>query len=237
MNLNLKDADIQGVLVPAFFASPHPSNEALKEARAGLHNLTCAVVTILDQGVSPHVLRVDDLIDYIGGITPKDFADSIMEAQKVARDQYDGTFDPPAVLPLEKKLYSIAAIVLSEIGRRSDDIDEYTVKRHFDEIFDLSAIDTTADFACWCLLIEYFEYCLREGKAAPITKFIKMHGSSLTTESRMMTFIKKNEFYEYSDVFAERFGITESKPTLSQVAKLGFETFEYYKHAIEERNI
>ena len=185
MNLNLKDADIQGVLVPAFFASPHPSNEALKEARAGLHNLTCAVVTILDQGVSPHVLRVDDLIDYIGGITPKDFADSIMEAQKVARDQYDGTFDPPAVLPLEKKLYSIAAIVLSEIGRRSDE----------------------------------------------------MHGSSLTTESRMMTFIKKNEFYEYSDVFAERFGITESKPTLSQVAKLGFETFEYYKHAIEERNI
>ena len=236
MNLSLKDADIQGVLVPAFFATPHPSAEVLKEARVGLHNLNCAVATILDQGISPHALKVDDLVSYIGGITPKAFCDSIMAAQKVARDMYDGTFDPPAILPIEKKLYSIVAIVLSEIGRRSDDINEYTVKRHFDEVFDLSAIDTVADFACWCLLIEYFEYSLREEKAVPITKFLKTHGSTLTTESRMMTFIKKNEFYDNSDVFADIFGITGSKPTLSQVAKLGFETFSYYKTLIEERN-
>ncbi len=236
MKFNLSEADVQAVLSPAFFASPHPRDEVVAAARKGFHALNCAVVAILDQGISPYALKIDDLVECIGGMTPKEFCRSVNEAQKIAHDRYDGKYDPPEVLPVEQKLYSITAIVISEIGRRSQDINEYTVKYLFDTVFDLSAIETVADFACWCLMIEYFEYCLREDKAVPITKFIKMHGNSLTTESRVKTFIRKNEFFVSPTVFEEKFGVKISNPTLSEIAKLGFETFKIYKENIDERN-
>lgn len=236
MKFDLTDVDVQAVLSPAFFASPHPKEEVVAAARKGFHALNCAVVAILDQGVSPYAIKIDDLVEYIGGMSPKEFCRSIIDAQKIAHDRYDGKYDPPEVLSVEQKLYSITAIVIAEIGRRSQDINEYTVKYFFDTIFDLSAIETAADLACWCLLIEYFEYCLSENKVAPITKFIKSHGNSLTTESRVKTFIRKNEFFISPTVFEEKFGISISSPTLSDIAKHGFETFKIFKENIDERN-
>lgn len=234
MKFDLRHVDIRSIMLPAFFQTPHVKEEVVREANVGLRDMERGIVAILDQEISSYAIKLDDVASIIG-LSGKEMRSHIKAAQKVAREKYDGTYDPPEMIDIETQLYVITAIVISESGRISEDITSYTVRANMDEIFDLSAIQSAADFACYCYLMEYFEHCLNHGKV-PISVYLKDYSNVMVTKHKLTNFIKKNSWYEDREEFCEIFGVYISSPKLPDVANYGFEKFEDLRRQIFERN-
>lgn len=233
MKSNLQHVDIRSTIIPAFFQSPYARAEVIREADEGLRDIELSIITILDQEISPFAIKLKNVAELLG-TTEKKMKSHIKAAQRVARDKYDGTYGRPEPVAVEKTIYFMTAMIIAECGRVSDDLDEYTVRFHMDEVFDLAALDTAQDLACWCFLVDYFEHCLKNGKT-PITNFMKMHGSSAVSRSKLQSFIKKNDWYGDVEAFGDIFGINIATPTLSDIAKYGLESFEAIQKNVLKR--
>ena len=234
MKVNPSKLHVRSVIVPALFQTSHVKDEVLKEAKDGIRALDIMITEILDQGTSPLAIRFDDVADMVGA-TSKKLKHDIKAAMKVAHDRYDGTFDPPMVIDVEKELYLLAAIVIADEGRMSDDVVKYVVRTNMDEFFDLGAIDTAYDFACWAFLIDYFETCLENGRVS-LTNYLKQHDSALVSARRLNSFIKKNWWYGDADEAGRLFMLNTEGPSLGSVINAMLENLETIKVNTEEAN-
>ena len=235
MKIDLTHVSVMKIVKPCVFQTRFVPDEILKPADRGLHDIELAVVTLISHELNDYCLRIDDVCDLFGG-KPNVMRREVRELISLAHDFYPGKFDPPAIIAPDKMIYGITAIVIAEASRLNDDIDQYVVRTKMDSLFDIAAIDNVYDFACYRSLMEYFEYCLSFGKSS-ICDFIKRCGGTLVTKHRMMTFLKKNIWYNNQLEFQSRFG-EEYLPeaTLSDITNVAYKKFVELKRVTEENN-
>ncbi len=236
MKFNLTGIDVRQLIIPAVFQTPFPKPQAVLEAEKGLMYVEQAVELLLEHGFSPEAIRLDDIADLMSSTAKKTMRREINKMQKIAYEAYDGEYYPPQILPAESLIYKIAANTIYECGRLSTDLVEYTVKTHFDSMFDTEAIETESDIACWVFLIEYFEDNLRHGGYRSFSTALTQSGSRFVSKPRMETFIKKNCWYGIPEDIWDIFQLDKEEPSATDVAIAGTKVLESYLFKVAEDN-
>ena len=232
----LAGIDIRQLAISAIFKTPFPKPQAILQAEKGLNFVEQAVEILLEHQFSPEAIRLDDIADLMGNVTPRTIRKEIKRAQKIALDNYDGEYDPPLPIPAESLIYRVAAHTIYECGRLSGDLIEYTVRTYFDSMYDIEALETESDMACWAFMIEYYEDNLRYGSYRPTTPLIKQAGSRFVSRTRMETFLKKNFWWGNSSDVEDIFNINIGEPTITEVALAGTQVLEAYLFKVAEDN-
>lgn len=236
MRFDLAGIDVRQLIIPAVFRTPFPDPQAVLEAEKGLTCVEQAVELILEHGFSPEAIRLDDIGDLMGQTIKKSMRKDINEMQKIAYDSYDGEYYPPQILPAENLIYKVTAHTIYECGRLSTDLVEYTVKTLFDSMFDVEALETESDMACWAFLIEYFEDNLRHGGYRSLSTALAQSGSRYVSKTRMGTFIKKNYWYGVREDIWDIFQLDKEEPSVTDVAIAGTEMLKNYLFKVAEDN-
>lgn len=233
MKVSKSKLHVKNVIVPNLFCTGHVSEPVLKETANGVHALELLITEILEQDCNQFSLKIEDVAEQIGGNAKKMRSD-IKKAIRAAHDKYDGKYDPPAIVGVDKCLYALTALVIREDGRTSDDLIEYTVRTNIDEYFNPWRLDTANDFSCFVFMIDYLETCLRSGRI-PITKYLRQYCSSVTS-NRLVAFMKKQDWYGSSDLAGELFCLSTDSPSLSSIMNASVEVFTKLKDNIETSN-
>lgn len=236
MKINLNKLHVKPITTSVLFQTPHVPAEALRDADEGIKILERFVTEMLEHGCQPDSLQIEELSNMIGADLKK-AKDSIKHAQKVAYRYYDGTFDKPAPVSPEKLLYVLGAILIAEDGRMSDDVVQYTVRTSMDMYFDLSALETPSDFACFVFLIEYFETCL-SSKRIPFTPYLRKYSKNnpFVSDRRLATFLRKNWWYGDEEETSDLFMLSTTTPSSASVAGAMLENLNRFKADTEEQN-
>ena len=235
MKIDLTGIDTMKIVVPCVFQTRHVVDPVLRVTKKGLHDIELCAVTMINHELNDYALRLEDISDLFGG-KASTLRRDVREVNKVAHDTFPGKFDPPEIIEPDKLIYGITAIIIAEASRLNPDIDQYVVRTKMDSIFDISAIDNVYDFACYRTLMEYFEYCLSLGKTS-ICDYLKRCGGTLVTRRRMMTFLKKNNWYSNQFEFQSRFGgVYLYNATLTDIANAAYDRFVELKRQTEENN-
>jgi hypothetical protein len=231
----LGTVNVHRLIVPVIFGTDNVSDETLNLVKKDLRNLELLITEMLDQGVSPYAVEIDDLAE-MTGISAKEFRKGLKRIMKVAHDKYDGTFDKPdANLEPEQLFYILAAYVLGDCGRVSDDPAEWTVRYGMSDYFEFGAIKGAKDMLCWAFLVEYFEDCLNRGRI-PITNYIKQYGNLRASARRLMTFMKNNSWYGDANASSDLFMLCTETPSLSSILSATLEQFDAtYRKKKEEK--
>ena len=236
MKVDLKKLHVESLVVNCLFQTEHVEESALKAAKDGVHELNLLITEMLDQGITPGAIKIEDLADMLGGVSAKKIRKDIKNAMKVARDSYKGTFDKPEVIEPDSELYLLAAIAIAEDGRMSNDLIRYTVRSNMNNYFDISAFETYYDFACFVALIDYFEDCLKLGRRIQISRWLKTYGSPLVSTRRMSSYLGKNWWYGNPEASESLFMLYTESPQLSSVTNAMLEVLEKEIVEINDRN-
>lgn len=236
MRCSLKGIDVRQLVIPAIFQTPFPDQQAIKSAEQGLEYIEDAVGTIIEHDFSAEAIRLEDVADLIGDASPRAIKKAINKAQKIAHDAYDGEYNPPTSIAPEALIYQITAHTIYECGRLSKDLIEYTVRTYFDSMFDVSALETESDMACWAFLIDYFEDNLRYGGYRPISAILKRSGHKFVSKTRLNTFIRKNCWWGVEEDVADVFQIWMDEPGVVDIAMAGTKILEAYLFKVAEDN-
>lgn len=234
MRVDLSKLHVNSVVIPALFQSSHVKDEVIKEAGDGIRALNLLISEMLDQEITPFSIKIEDIAEMIGA-DKKKLRRDIKNAMKTAHDKYDGVYDPPTVVEVDKIFYIMSAIVIADNGRMSNDIIEYVVRTNLDEYFDIGALDTAYDFACYIALIDYFETCLRNGRVA-LTPFLKQYSNSMVTTRRLESYFKKNWWYGDPDTSERLFMLNTESPSISSVTNAMLENLNRILQNTEEAN-
>lgn len=224
MKVDMKKLHVKAMVIPALFQTPHVKDEVLRAAWDGVQDLNLLITEILDQECNPLAIRLEDVADTIGS-NAREMRSNIKKAMKVARDRYDGIYDPPAIIEVDRLLYMLTTIIIADDGRMSDDVVKYVVRTNMDAFFDTSRLENEHDFACYVALIDYFETCLLYKKLS-ITAYLKQHGNALISSKRMLTYLKKNWWYGDPEETQRIFTIDTEAPSLPDILKATEEILE-----------
>lgn len=228
----LRNINVRRLAKYVIFETSDIKPEIETKAQKGLRDIECVVTEMLSQDMLSHIIRFDDAAESVG-ICAKDARHNIRKAIKVGQKHYDGTYGRPCDIEPEQAIYLVAALVIQEYGRRTDNLSEYVVRNHIGDYLDMGAIKTEYDMSCYVLLIDYFERCLEHGKVS-ITKFVNDHKSSLATSRRLNNFIKENSWYGDEDAVDETLGIYASQPKLSDVTNALLDEFKLIREKAEK---
>ncbi len=227
--------NIRKLIIPIIFGTNDISDETLNEVKKELRNIEVLITEMLDQGMSPFAMSIEDLAEMTGGASAKQIRRDLTRVMKIAHDKSGVTFEKPPVIEPERMFYILSAYILGECGRVSDDPAEWTVRFNMQDLFDMGALDSANDMVCWAFLIEYFEDCLMRGRM-PITNYIKNYANSKVSARRLMTYLKKNYWYGDIEESSNLFMLSTATPSLSSIVNAALERFEkIYEEKKEEK--
>lgn len=232
----LQQVNIRKLILPVVYGTTNVSDEALKLGDQGLKTLEILIRTALEHDLVSNALEIEKLVDVtVSGLTANSAIGNINKLMKVAHDKYDGKFEPPAIGDPEKMFYFLLAYTLADCGRVSEDPIEWSVRWNMDTLFDMGAIETAHDMACWAFLVEYFEDCLNRGERIPITRYFKNYGRAMVTPRRLEAFLKKNYWYGDADESKRLFMLDTESPAVSSITGAALEFFtRIYEEKLEE---
>lgn len=260
MKIEKNDQNIQLMLTHYIFKMREIPEEIYPAAEPGFIEINLLVNTIIENGLNDFVLRLDDVceqIDIILETAEKDrralegvlddgnyqkldrqvMRREIKDTIQIAHSFYLGEYDPPEILEPEVLIYRAVAALIMELGKFEKDIDRFVVRSNIGKLFDISQIKTVNDLACFRTLIDYFEHCLQYNERTPITSFIKGYGGNLVSQQRLMTFIKRADWYYDENQFDAIFDdVYRFAPGLGYVAKIAYNYFKKLKVEAEEKH-
>lgn len=260
MKIEKNDQNIQLMLTHYVFKMREIPEEIYPAAEPGFIEINLLVNTIIENGLNDFVLRLDDVceqIDIILETAEKDrralegvlddgnyqkldrqvMRREIKDTIQIAHSFYLGEYDPPEILEPEVLIYRAVAALIMELGKFEKDIDRFVVRSNIGKIFDISQIKTVNDLACFRTLIDYFEHCLQYNERTPITNFIKGYGGNLVSQQRLMTFIKRADWYYDENQFNAIFNdVYRFAPGLGYIAKIIYNRFKELKIEAEEKH-
>lgn len=260
MKIEKNDQNIQLMLTHYVFKMREIPEEIYPAAEPGFIEINLLVDTIIENGLNDFVLKLDDVCEQIdimletaeknrralegvlddGNYQKLDrqvMRREIKDTIQIAHSFYLGEYDPPEILEPEVLIYRAVAALIMELGKFEKDIDRFVVRSNIGKFFDISQIKTVNDLACFRTLIDYFEHCLQYNERTPITNFIKGYGGNLVSQQRLMTFIKRADWYYDSVRFQAVFdGIYLYEPGLGNTTKLIYNHFKELKIEAEEKH-
>ena len=213
---NLKKVNISHVALHALFI-PCDRIDLIKKVEPGVQDTVKIVTEMLSHDMNDSVIRINDAIEMIGG-NPKKMRRNINAAIKVSYDDYDGKYGRPPIIPADQFVYIVAALAIKELGRFSDDLDDFVAMTYLSDFIDIGAIENEYDMSCYMLLMDYFIECLARNEQLSLTNFVKNTASPYATISRLKRFFKKNDWYDQPELLMAMFKIQNVSPTPSTIA-------------------
>lgn len=210
-----------------------PSNDVLRKAKGGLDLLETAVKFVFSRDLSMRSLDLDTVAAGIG-VKRIQFTSQVVDLQVLASRTYDGAFDAPKIMSVERLFYILITIFVAEYGRVSEKVSEYSVMTNIDAVLDINSICDLEDIRAWVVLVDYFIYCLDEGEIK-ISQFIKRQAPGMSCR-KIKDFLVKQCWYQdqpaasnLSSAFFSSFGLPE-------ILQAGINIFREKKMEVEQRN-
>ena len=196
--------------------APCNRSDIIKAIQPGVSAIEKIVTCILNQDVLPHAVKLGNAAELIGS-NSKIIRGYIQNASKLIYSSFEGSFDRPTILPPEQIIYLVTACAIRESARNTDDINEYIARSKMGVLLDIGALRTEYDMSCYAFLIEYIEDSLRMNEKKVFGQYLKNAGNSLVTNTRLLNFFKKNDWY--GDEIATQYllGIDAVAPKVSEV--------------------
>ena len=210
-----------------------PNNDILKKAKGGLDLLEKAVNFVFNQNLSMRSLNLDTVAAGIG-VKRIQFTSQIVDLQVLASRTYDGAFDAPKIMSVERLFYILITIFVAEYGRVSDKASEYSVMTNIDAVLDINSICDLEDIRAWVVLVDYFIYCLDEGDIK-ISQFIKRQAPGMSCR-KIKDFLVKQCWYQDQPVASNISSAIFSSFGLPEVLQAGVKIFREKKMEVEQRN-
>lgn len=210
-----------------------PSNDVLRKAKGGLDLLETAVKFVFSRDLSMRSLNLDTVAAGIG-VKRIQFTSQVVDLQLLAEKTYDGTFDSPKIMSVERLFYILITIFVAEYGRVSDKASEYSVMTNIDNIFDINSICNAEDIRVWVVLVDYFIYCLDEGDIK-ISQFIKRQARGMSCR-KIKDFLLKQCWYHDQPAASNLSSMLFSAFGLPETLQAGINFFREKKMEVEQRN-
>lgn len=210
-----------------------PSNDVLRKAKGGLDLLETAVKFVFSRDLSMRSLDLDTVAAGIG-VKRIQFTSQIVDLQVLASRTYDGAFDAPKIMSVERLFYILITIFVAEYGRVSEKVSEYSVMTNIDAVLDINSICDLEDIRAWVVLVDYFIYCLDEGDIK-ISQFIKRQAPGMSCR-KIKDFLVKQCWYQDQPAASNLSSAIFSSFGLPEVLQAGVKIFREKKMEVEQRN-
>ena len=210
-----------------------PSNDVLRKAKGGLDLLETAVKFVFSRDLSMRSLDLDTVAAGIG-VKRIQFTSQVVDLQVLASRTYDGVFDAPKIMSVERLFYILITIFVAEYGRVSEKVSEYSVMTNIDAVLDINSICDLEDIRAWVVLVDYFIYCLDEGEIK-ISQFIKRQAPGMSCR-KIKDFLVKQCWYQDQPAASNLSSAIFSSFGLPEVLQAGVKIFREKKMEVEQRN-
>ena len=210
-----------------------PSNDVLRKAKGGLDLLETAVKFVFSRDLSMRSLDLDTVAAGIG-VKRIQFTSQVVDLQVLASRTYDGAFDAPKIMSVERLFYILITIFVAEYGRVSEKVSEYSVTTSIDAVLDINSICDLEDIRAWVVLVDYFIYCLDEGDIK-ISQFIKRQAPGMSCR-KIKDFLVKQCWYQDQPAASNLSSAIFSSFGLPEVLQAGVKIFREKKMEVEQRN-
>lgn len=210
-----------------------PSNDVLRKAKGGLDLLETAVKFVFSRDLSMRSLHLDTVAAGIG-VKRIQFTSQIVDLQVLASRTYDGAFDAPKIMSVERLFYILITIFVAEYGRVSEKVSEYSVMTNIDAVLDINSICDLEDIRAWVVLVDYFIYCLDEGEIK-ISQFIKRQAPGMSCR-KIKDFLVKQCWYQDQPAASNLSSAIFSSFSLPEILQAGISIFREKKREVEQRN-
>lgn len=210
-----------------------PSNDVLRKAKGGLDLLETAVKFVFSRDLSMRSLDLDTVAAGIG-VKRIQFTSQIVDLQVLASRTYDGAFDAPKIMSVERLFYILITIFVAEYGRVSEKVSEYSVMTNIDAVLDINSICDLEDIRAWVVLVDYFIYCLDEGEIK-ISQFIKRQAPGMSCR-KIKDFLVKQCWYQDQPAASNLSSAIFSSFGLPEILQTGVKIFREKKMEVEQRN-
>ena len=210
-----------------------PSNDVLRKAKGGLDLLETAVKFVFSRDLSMRSLDLDTVAAGIG-VKRIQFTSQVVDLQVLASRTYDGAFDAPKIMSVERLFYILITIFVAEYGRVSEKVSEYSVMTNIDAVLDINSICDLEDIRAWVVLVDYFIYCLDEGDIK-ISQFIKRQAPGMSCR-KIKDFLLKQCWYHDQPAASNLSSMLFSAFGLPETLQAGISIFREKKREVEQRN-
>ena len=210
-----------------------PSNDVLRKAKGGLDLLETAVKFVFSRDLSMRSLDLDTVAAGIG-VKRIQFTSQVVDLQVLASRTYDGAFDAPKIMSVERLFYILITIFVAEYGRVSEKVSEYSVMTNIDAVLDINSICDLEDIRAWVVLVDYFIYCLDEGEIK-ISQFIKRLAPGMSCR-KIKDFLVKQCWYQDQPAASNLSSAIFSSFGLPEILQTGVKIFREKKMEVEQRN-
>lgn len=210
-----------------------PSNDVLRKAKGGLDLLETAVKFVFSRDLSMRSLDLDTVAAGIG-VKRIQFTSQVVDLQVLASRTYDGAFDAPKIMSVERLFYILITIFVAEYGRVSEKVSEYSVMTNIDAVLDINSICDLEDIRAWVVLVDYFIYCLDEGEIK-ISQFIKRQAPGMSCR-KIKDFLVKQCWYQDQPAVSNLSSAIFSSFGLPEILQAGISIFREKKREVEQRN-
>lgn len=210
-----------------------PSNDVLRKAKGGLDLLETAVKFVFSKDLSMRSLDLDTVAAGIG-VKRIQFTSHVVDLQVLASRTYDGAFDAPKIMSVERLFYILITIFVAEYGRVSEKVSEYSVMTNIDAVLDINSICDLEDIRVWVVLVDYFIYCLDEGDIK-ISQFIKRQARGMSCR-KIKDFLLKQCWYHDQPAASNLSSMLFSAFGLPETLQAGISIFREKKREVEQRN-
>lgn len=210
-----------------------PSNDVLRKAKGGLDLLETAVKFVFSRDLSIRSLDLDTVAAGIG-VKRIQFTSQVVDLQVLASRTYDGAFDAPKIMSVERLFYILITIFVAEYGRVSEKVSEYSVMTNIDAVLDINSICDLEDIRAWVVLVDYFIYCLDEGEIK-ISQFIKRQAPGMSCR-KIKDFLIKQCWYQDQPAASNLSSAIFSSFGLPEILQTGVKIFREKKMEVEQRN-
>lgn len=210
-----------------------PSNDVLRKAKGGLDLLETAVKFVFSKDLSMRSLDLDTVAAGIG-VKRIQFTSHVVDLQVLASRTYDGAFDAPKIMSVERLFYILITIFVAEYGRVSEKVSEYSVMTNIDAVLDINSICDLEDIRAWVVLVDYFIYCLDEGEIK-ISQFIKRQAPGMSCR-KIKDFLVKQCWYQDQPAASNLSSAIFSSFGLPEILQTGVKIFREKKMEVEQRN-
>lgn len=210
-----------------------PSNDVLRKAKGGLDLLETAVKFVFSRNLSMRSLDLDTVAAGIG-VKRIQFTSQVVDLQVLASRTYDGAFDAPKIMSVERLFYILITIFVAEYGRVSEKVSEYSVMTNIDAVLDINSICDLEDIRAWVVLVDYFIYCLDEGEIK-ISQFIKRQAPGMSCR-KIKDFLVKQCWYQDQPAASNLSSAIFSSFGLPEILQAGISIFREKKREVEQRN-
>lgn len=209
------------------------SNDVLRKAKGGLDLLETAVKFVFSRDLSMRSLDLDTVAAGIG-VKRIQFTSQVVDLQVLASRTYDGAFDAPKIMSVERLFYILITIFVAEYGRVSEKVSEYSVMTNIDAVLDINSICDLEDIRAWVVLVDYFIYCLDEGEIK-ISQFIKRQAPGMSCR-KIKDFLVKQCWYQDQPAASNLSSAIFSSFGLPEILQAGINIFREKKMEVEQRN-